>query len=83
MWFVISLVGCAVALAAAGRKWGRWFYLRYGRNFLPRSMLTAKNRAPTPPPSPTKDVQSVEGLLDEGGEMHETVSVDKQNNHYN
>lgn len=39
----------------------------------PRSMLTAKNRSPTPPLSPTKDDQSLEALLDESGEMHETV----------
>lgn len=73
MWFVVSLFVFAAACGVAGRKWGRFLYLHYGRHILPRSMLTAKNRAPTPPLSPTKDDQSLEALLDESGEMHETV----------
>lgn len=73
MWFVVALFVIAAACGVAGRKWGRYLYLHYGRHLLPRSMLTAKNRSPTPPLSPTKDDQSLEALLDESGEMHETV----------
>lgn len=73
MWLVVALFVIAAACGVAGRKWGRYLYLHYGRHLLPRSMLTAKNRSPTPPLSPTKDDQSLEALLDESGEMHETV----------
>ncbi|KAL7727212.1 hypothetical protein ACLKA6_004476 [Drosophila palustris] len=72
MWFFIALFAIAAACGVVGRKWGRYLYLHYGRHLLPRSMLTAKNRSPTPPLSPTKDDQSLEALLDESGEMHET-----------
>lgn len=77
MWFAIALFAIAAACGVAGRKWGRYLYLHYGRHLLPRSMLTAKNRSPTPPLSPTKDDQSLEALLDESGEMHETVSEEE------
>lgn len=80
MWFVVALFVIAAACGVAGRKWGRYLYLHYGRHLLPRSMLTAKNRSPTPPLSPTKDDQSLEALLDESGEMHETVRNPFQKN---
>ncbi|XP_037824373.1 TLD domain-containing protein 2-like isoform X12 [Lucilia sericata] len=75
MWLLISFCVCAIGFTLAGRKWGRWLYLRYGRFILPRSMLAGKNRAPTPPLSPSvvKNDETLEGLLDESGEMHETV----------
>ncbi|XP_015037848.1 TLD domain-containing protein 2 isoform X22 [Drosophila miranda] len=73
MWFVVVLFAVAAVCGLAGRKWGRYLYLHYGRHLLPRSLLANKNRAPTPPLSPTKDDQSLEALLDESGEMHETV----------
>jgi len=75
MWFAISLFAILAVCGLAGRRWGRYLYLHYGRHLLPRSLLSAKNRAPTPPLSPTKDDQSLEALLDESGEMHETVSA--------
>lgn len=74
MWFVISVFALVALFGLAGRRWGRYLYLHYGRHLLPRSLLAAKNRSPTPPLSPTKDDQSLEALLDESGEMHETVS---------
>ncbi|XP_034662264.1 TLD domain-containing protein 2 isoform X23 [Drosophila subobscura] len=73
MWFVVILFAVAAVCGLAGRKWGRYLYLHYGRHLLPRSLLANKNRSPTPPLSPTKDDQSLEALLDESGEMHETV----------
>ncbi|EDW34328.1 GL22192 [Drosophila persimilis] len=76
MWFVVVLFAVAAVCGLAGRKWGRYLYLHYGRHLLPRSLLANKNRAPTPPLSPTKDDQSLEALLDESGEMHETVGVE-------
>uniref|UniRef100_A0A1B0A578 Secreted protein n=1 Tax=Glossina pallidipes TaxID=7398 RepID=A0A1B0A578_GLOPL len=73
MWFLVSLCVLALGCALAGRKWGRWFYLRYGRFILPRVLLPAKNRVPTPPLSPAlKNDENVEGSLDESGEMHNT-----------
>jgi len=77
MWFAISIFALLAVCGLAGRRWGRYLYLHYGRHLLPRSLLAAKNRAPTPPLSPTKDDQSLEALLDESGEMHETVSSDR------
>lgn len=74
MWFIVGLFAIVAVGGVAGRKWGRYLYLHYGRHFLPRCMLSVKNRSPTPPLSPTKDDQSLEALLDESGEMHETVS---------
>uniref|UniRef100_A0A1B0BMQ9 Uncharacterized protein n=1 Tax=Glossina palpalis gambiensis TaxID=67801 RepID=A0A1B0BMQ9_9MUSC len=73
MWFLVSLCVLALGCALAGRKWGRWFYLRYGRFILPRVLLPAKNRVPTPPLSPAlKNDENLEGSLDETGEMHNT-----------
>ncbi|KAI9581255.1 hypothetical protein GQX74_013842 [Glossina fuscipes] len=74
MWFLVSLCVLALGCALAGRKWGRWFYLRYGRLILPRVLLPAKNSVPTPPLSPAlKNDENLEGSLDETGEMHNTI----------
>uniref|UniRef100_T1GQV6 Uncharacterized protein n=1 Tax=Megaselia scalaris TaxID=36166 RepID=T1GQV6_MEGSC len=68
-WFVGFLVVSAIAIA--GRKWGRWIYLKYGRHLpLPRNLLVAKRPA-TPPIS---SINNVENNLDETREMQHTIT---------
>lgn len=72
------MVATVVVVGAAGRKWGRWLYVRYGRFILPRSIIAPKSRPATPPlllDEGINDGGNVEGRLDESGEMLETVSL--------
>ncbi|XP_055853144.1 TLD domain-containing protein 2 isoform X18 [Episyrphus balteatus] len=75
MWFFIAMVAAVAVVGAASRKWGRWLYVRYGRFILPRSVMAPKSRPATPPLllDESNDGGSVEGRLDESGEMLETV----------
>lgn len=71
MWWFIGLIFLS-AIAIAGRKWGRWIYLKYGIYLpLPRNLFLVK-RPVTPP---LLNDNNVENNLDESREMQHTVSL--------